>query len=165
MSKTRLSASTRREERLNGRYPFRERGARIGRQSRAYCKQEAEAFQRKNLYHKKRYRPLKVSTPSMPSDTGPPKSRKAPPESDTLGRGRSPDTFQTNQPLAQLKPSSKCFRCQLPAFPRREFIAMQEFGDCLSATIAPTGCLKTFCSCTMDRAKHRSSHSRRLESH
>ena len=97
-------------------------------------------------------------------DTGPPKSRKAPPELVTLGRGRSLDAFRTNQLLAQLKPSGKCFRCQVPALARRAFIAIltQEFGDCLSSTIAPSECLKTVGSCTMDRAKHRSSHCRRV---
>jgi hypothetical protein len=76
-------------------------------------------------------------------DTGPPKSRKAPPELVTLGRGRSLDAFRTNQLVAQLKPSGKCFRCQVPALARRAFIAIltQEFGDCLSSTIAPSECL------------------------
>ena len=109
-------------------------------------RKEADRCQQKDA-------PVKVNSVQAEIDTGPPKSRKAPPESVTLGRGRSPDAFRTNQPLAQLKPSSKCFHCQFHAFRRREFIAMlaQEFGDCLSATIAPTGCL-TFGSCTMDQA-------------
>jgi hypothetical protein len=166
LSRKRLSALDRREERLNGRYPFRERGApRIGRQSPRLLQAGSRGVPKEKPLPQKTLPPSKgINSVRAEIDTGPPKSRKAPPESVTLGRGRSPDAFRTNQLLAQLKPSSKCFRCQLPAFPRREFIAMlaQEFGDCLSATIAPTGCLKTFGSCTMDRAKHRSSHCRRV---
>jgi hypothetical protein len=169
LSWKRLSAFDRRVERLNGRYPFRERGApRIGRQSPRLLQAGSRGVPKEKPLPQKTLPPSKgINSVHAEIDTGPPKSPKAPPESVTLGQGRSPDTFRTNQSLAQLKPSSKCFRRQLRAFPRREFIAMlaQEFGDCLSATIAPIGRLKTFGSCTMDRAKHRSSHSRRLESH
>ena len=46
-------------------------------------------------------------------------------------------------------------KLEFRAFVLRAFIAMprQGFGDCLSATIAPSECLKTVDSCTMDRAK------------
>jgi hypothetical protein len=80
LSWKRLSAFDRRVERLNGRYPFRERGApRIGRQSPCLLQAGSRAVPKEKPLPQKTL-PLSKGINSVHAqiDTGPPKSRKAP---------------------------------------------------------------------------------------